>query len=373
VSEYQYYEFQALDKTLSSEDKTYIRSLSSRVKLTATNAQFNYSYGDFHGKTEQVLDRCFDLMVYVASFGTRRLMIRLPKALVNPANFEPYGVEHCISISTTPKSVILDINLNSEDYNTWIDDDNEWLSGLVGLREELLKSDLRVLYLAWLGSCFGEDCAEDPKDIPEPPVPANLKKLSPALKNFVELFMVDEDLIAAAAESSPSRQAHTEPIEDWIAALSEADRNSYLLRIAQGETHVREELMQHLRKRFSKSEVMVKPTSGRYLADLIAIAETKKTERKNKEKQVAAKAKQKRLAAIAPKESALWEQVFDLIQLKQSKPYDDAIKILQDLRDLAEYQGNLALFHNRIQQMKQEYSNRPGLLTRLQKASLLRK
>jgi hypothetical protein len=59
-----------------------------------------------------------------------------------------------------------------------------------------------VLYLAWLGSCFGEDCAEDPKDILEPPVPANLKKLSPALKNFVELFMVDEDLIAAAAESS---------------------------------------------------------------------------------------------------------------------------------------------------------------------------
>lgn len=370
MSEYQYYEFQALDKPLSSEDQTYIRSLSSRVKLTATNAKFNYSFGDFRGQNEKVLDRCFDIMIYVASFGTRRLMIRLPKTLVNPANFEPYGVDHCISITTTPKSVILDMNFNSEDYYTWIDDNNQWLSGLVGLRDELLKSDLRVLYLAWLRSGFEEDGAENPEDIPEPPVPANLKKLSPALKNFVELFMVDEDLIAAAADSSPSRQADTEPLEDWIAALPEADRNHYLLKVAQGETHVGAELMQHLRKRFSKSPPMVKSTSGRYLADLIIIAKTKKTERKNKEKQAVAKAKQKRLDAIAPKESALWEEVFELIQLKQTKPYDDAIKILKNLRDLAEYQGTLAVFHSRIQQMKQDYSSRPGLLTRLQKANL---
>jgi hypothetical protein len=97
MSEHQYYEFQSLDQPLSSADQTYLRGLSSRVSLTATSASFVYNYGDFHGDPEKVLDRCFDLMLYVANFGTRQLMFHFPKKLIDPAVFEPYCVRHCIS------------------------------------------------------------------------------------------------------------------------------------------------------------------------------------------------------------------------------------------------------------------------------------
>jgi hypothetical protein len=60
-----------------------VQSLSSRVKLTATNAQFTYNYGDLRAKKLELLDRCFDLLVYVANFGIRQLAIRLPKELVD--------------------------------------------------------------------------------------------------------------------------------------------------------------------------------------------------------------------------------------------------------------------------------------------------
>lgn len=370
MSEYQSYEFQALDKPLSSADQTYIRSLSSRVVLTATNAQFNYSYGDFRGEPEKLLDRCFDLMLYVANFGTRQLMIRFPKNLIDPAAFEPYCDDHCISISTTSKSIILEINLNAEDYYTWIDDDDKWLPGLIDLREDLLKGDLRVLYLAWLRSGFIEDGGEDPVNMPEPPVPPNLKKLSPALKNFVELFLIDEDLIAAAAEVSSTVQAAEEPIAEWIAALPDAKKNSYLVRAVQGDTHIGSELMQYLRQLNGSKKTSASTTTDRTLADLIEIAQSKQQQRKQKEQAAAVKARRNHLEAIAPKSHLLWENIHRLIALKQSKPYDEAVSLLVDLQDLAELQGTQKVFQKQIMQLKTEYSNRPGLRTRLQKAGL---
>lgn len=372
MSEHQYYEFQSLDQPLSSADQTYLRGLSSRVSLTATSASFVYNYGDFHGDPEKVLDRCFDLMFYVANFGTRQLMFRFPKKLIDPAVFEPYCVRHCISVSTTAKSVILDIELNAEDYYTWIDDDEVSLSELVSLRKDLLQGDFRALYLAWLRLGFTEDTDVDPEDLIEPPVPPNLKKLSPALKAFAEFFMVDEDLIAAAATESASAQATSEPIEDWLAALSEAERNHYLLRVINGESHVGAELLLRLRERYSKTQTSVGKDSGRTLAELMAIAQNKQQVREQKERQAAEKANRRRLEAIAPKTETLWQEVSRLIDLKQASPYAQAVAHLKDLRDVAALQGTSDAFRDRLLDLRKQFSNRPGFITRLQKAGLLR-
>jgi predicted nucleic acid-binding protein len=266
--------------------------LSSRVEVTATSARFIYHYSDFRGDPIKVLEHCFDLMFYIASFGVRQLAIRFPKKLVNPAAFAHYCDTSCISVSTTDKSTILNINIANQDYSGWIMDDS-WLPDLVGLREELLQGDLRLLHLAWLQSGFAEDADVELENMIEPPMPANLKHLSPALESFVEVFDIDRDLIAVAADASPTNQAIAEPIEDWIAALPEAERNQYLIRVAKGETHVGAELMQHLRQLFSQPIALSGETSGRSLADLVAIAEGKRNHRKHKEKQAAEKARRK--------------------------------------------------------------------------------
>ncbi len=66
MSEYQYYEFQAIDRHLTQEERAAIGELSSRVKPTATSASFTYSYGNFRGDPKQVLARYFDIMYYIA-------------------------------------------------------------------------------------------------------------------------------------------------------------------------------------------------------------------------------------------------------------------------------------------------------------------
>jgi hypothetical protein len=50
---------------------------------------------------------------------------------------------------------------------------------------------------------------------------------------------------------------------------------------------------------------------------------------------------------------------------KKIKSYDNAVKLLQKLHDLAEYQEELEEFINRAACIRQKYSNRPGLLSRM--------
>jgi hypothetical protein len=367
MSEYQFYEFQAIDRPLTAEDQRYIHSLSSRVKLAGGNAQFTYHYGDFRGKVEDVLDRCFDMMVYVANFGIRQLLIRLPKAIVDPKTFTPYCAEDGISVTTTKKSVIVKISLVREDYYAWIDDEEGYLTELLPLREELLQGDLRVLYLAWLASGFAEDMSAGLEEFIEPPVPAGLKKLSPALQSFAELFVVDQDLIAIASESSAAPQPAAEPFAEWIAALSDKERKAYLLRLVEGDVQVGAELKLHLRRKFGKVQKSVGESTGRSLADLVAIAEEKKTQRDRKIQQTAAKARQAYLKTLAPKVEQIWQEVDRLIDCKQPKYYDEAMAHLADLRDLAESEGSLSIFQKRVRGLKQQYSNRPALISRLRK------
>ncbi len=370
MSGYQFYEFQAIDQPLSPEDKTYVKSLSSRVKLTTNNAQYLYNYGDFSSKPEALLDRCFDMFVHVSNYGIRQLMIRFPKALVDPKLFDAYCIKHFISVATTEKSVILNIHISREDYCGWIDEES-YAADFQSLRQEVLQGDLRLLYLAWLAAGFAEDAPEDPEDTIEPPVPAKLQTLSPALQAFAELFQIDSDLINAAAIESPSAEQSTEPIAEWIAKLSESDRNAYLLRVVQGETHVGEELIQKLRKKFGKKPSASATSPGRTLATLIAIAEDQETLRTTQAQQAAIVARQKYLKTLAPKADAIWEKVQCLVEIKQSKPYDEAVAHLVELRDLAAFQEDLANFTMKLHNLKEQCNNRSGLITRLKKAGLI--
>jgi hypothetical protein len=370
MSEYQFYEFQAVDRPLSHEDQQYVQSLSSRVKLTATTAQFLYNYGDFRGGPEKLLDRCFDIFVYVANFGVRQLMIRFPKGAIDAKIFVPYCVNNNIEVTTTHQSIILNISICQEAYYGWLEE-TTYTASLLALREEILQGDLRLLYLAWLASGFAIDPKGEPKDLIEPPIPANLQKLSPALQAFAKLFQIDADLIIAAAMESPMAEAQVEPIADWIVALPESERNAYLLRVAQGETQVGAELMQQLRQKFGKSSKVKLKSPGRSLAKLIEIADEQCTMRKTKAKQAAATTRQTYLKQIAPKADEIWREVHQLIELKQAKPYEEAVAHLIDLRDLAASQGDLAKFNARIVSLKQQYSSRSGLITRLHKAGLL--
>jgi hypothetical protein len=366
MSEYQYYEFQTIDRPLTPKEQAEIKELSSRVKLTATQAIFLYNYGDFRNKPEEVLAKYFDMMFYIANWGTWRLIFRFPKAIADPKLFQTYALSNGITITQTPKYIILDLEINQEEgVSGWAEGEG-WLSQLLPLREDLLGGDLRLLYLVWLK--IAPELAEYvlDEDPIEPPIPANLSQLSPPLKAFIELVELDPDLVAAAALESPNRQtASATPLEDSLSKLSEVERQEFLLKLVRRESHVDLQLINRLKELVGDEKSAPQSVPGhRRFSDLRSIAETVKLVQDERERERARKQRIKELEVLASKETQTWQKVVDLIELKQAKPYDEATALLKDLRDLAVDRGRLPEFNDRFEKIKSDYSNRSALMKR---------
>ena len=60
MSEYQYYEFTAVDRPLTTREQAELRSLSTRADITATSFVNTYEWGDFKGDPRQLMERYFD-------------------------------------------------------------------------------------------------------------------------------------------------------------------------------------------------------------------------------------------------------------------------------------------------------------------------
>ncbi|WP_428485544.1 hypothetical protein [Rhodopila sp.] len=115
MSEYQYYEFQAIDRPLSPADQAALRDLSTRARITATSFTNDYQWGDFKGNPSKLMARYFDLHLYLANWGTRQLMIRLPKRLVPPDRFERFLRENDnVKLDDVAENLVLQINWDSE-------------------------------------------------------------------------------------------------------------------------------------------------------------------------------------------------------------------------------------------------------------------
>ena len=79
MSEYQYYEFRAIDRPLTEEEQRAVGKLSSRVDLSPSHAIFVYNYSDLPARAEDLLARYFDAMFYIANWGSCQLMFRFPE------------------------------------------------------------------------------------------------------------------------------------------------------------------------------------------------------------------------------------------------------------------------------------------------------
>jgi len=75
MSEYQYYEFQAVDRPLTEKEMGELRSYSTRARITPTSFINDYSWGRFKGNV--------DAFLYLANWGTHVLKLRLPSRLLD--------------------------------------------------------------------------------------------------------------------------------------------------------------------------------------------------------------------------------------------------------------------------------------------------
>ena len=56
MSEYQYYEFQAVDRPLTNRQMNVLRGYSSRAQITPSSFVNVYNYGDFRGNPDKFME-----------------------------------------------------------------------------------------------------------------------------------------------------------------------------------------------------------------------------------------------------------------------------------------------------------------------------
>ena len=116
------------------------------------------------------------------------------------------------------------------------------------------------------------------------------------------------------------------------------------------------------------------------MGQLLRAAEAYTTERKRLEAEKRAKEKarrereaaivrEKHLDSLVGREAKLWTEVDDLIATKQPKNYDQGVKLLVDLRDLAA-RGKGSDFGLRIEALRQAQAKKLSFIERLRKAGL---
>ncbi|MER6946735.1 hypothetical protein ABT294_22145 [Nonomuraea sp. NPDC000554] len=147
MSEYQYYEFLAVDRPLDQDEQAQVRALSTRAQITATSFTNEYEWGDFRGDPVQLMERYYDAHLYLANWGTHRVMLRLPHSLLSLDVAEHYCVGEQVTAWTSGGHLVLDLTSEAEDED---EDLEHSLSPIIGVRAELAAGDLRPLYLAWL-------------------------------------------------------------------------------------------------------------------------------------------------------------------------------------------------------------------------------
>ncbi len=366
MSEYQYYEFQAVDRPLTPEEQAEVSSLSSRTTASAYSASFVYHYSDLPANEEDLLAKYFDALLYLANWGTRRLLFRFPRSAMEEETLRPYCHDDGIRVWTRGDYVIFDMSLNEDEFDGWIDGEG-WLSPMMELRQDILNGDFRAPYLVWvkIASQYAGADWEDNGDLVEPPVPPNLAKRSRALDTFCEFFRLDEDLVRAAAEGSPTSQAAKSDLKEWVPRLPEDVKNDFLLRLLDNEPALHSALKRHLEKTAGLSMAPAESKGTRTINELLERAEAIRQQRKDKERQQTELKRQQQLDKLAKRIPQLWEQVFALIGEKRANAYDQAVAHLVDLRDLARRDGWGAEFQGKINQIYETYPTLRGLHQRM--------
>ena len=90
MSEYQYFEFQAVDRPLTQKEMDELREYSSRAQITPTRFVNEYNWGNFKGDSDEWMEKYFDAFLYMANWGSRRLDLRVPKKLLDPDTVPKY-------------------------------------------------------------------------------------------------------------------------------------------------------------------------------------------------------------------------------------------------------------------------------------------
>jgi hypothetical protein len=371
MSEYQYYEFAAIDGPISDEGMRYARGCSTRASVSRMRWQNTYTFGDFHGSVDTLL-KYYDAHFYIANWGSARLGLAFPKGALPTEAIQSYlrkgsQYENTLTVKETGNRCIVWWECNPEEGGDWTDGEG-LIDELMGIREELMRGDYRALFLGWLAD-FNPEEYENSKDgkAVMAPVPAGLDHLSPALKALIEHFPVDHDALVVAAGLSQASTPDRIPMASVLEGLGVSEMRTLLARVADGGgPGVMNELnrLTHLRVQTAGQTKKCTDFAAKAI-ETREVSQKKKAEAAAAKRQREAELHRQNLASIRQRADAIWSGLDLLMDQKIASAYDQAASRLEELRDAYAQAGDTGGFQQKLAAFRLRYSNRPAMLRRI--------
>ncbi|WP_103035460.1 hypothetical protein [Castellaniella caeni] len=378
MSEYQYYEFAAIDRPLTRTEMAELRAVSTRADITPGGFTNHYEWGDLKADPAEWMRRYFDAFVYSANWCSCHVSLRLPKAVFRKGELDAFARSAALSFESSDSHWIVSWTLEeSEDYDRFTEDDGSgWMRRLIPLRDELMRGDLRPLYLGWLAA---GDALHD--DMLEPEVPCGLADLSPAQQALVEFLEIDPDLLVAASMSSAAATSphdETLQISTWLDTWQTADMQDVLKTIALGRGQEAERQVKSHYAAWLKAQ---RPASSgaarRQVAELQELAQSAAATRRAREAQAHAKREEERrqkregeLRRIMDSPDKYWKAASEQAYRGSASGYEKTVSLLKVLAEGYALVVGPDAFDRQLRRFLVPHAKRAALLRRLAEAGL---
>ncbi|QDU38116.1 hypothetical protein Mal4_24380 [Maioricimonas rarisocia] len=371
MSEYQYVAFRAVDAPVSGDDLEFMHEQSSRADITPYEFTNEYHYGDFGGDAEEMLRRGYDVHVHYASFGIRKIMIRLPHGLPHPEAADQYLVNESLALTPDDSGPGLILSIDPffepgdlEEYLAL----PGLLDDLEALRQEIVDGDLRPLYLAALA------VGADDEDCPDPPLPAGMKELSEAQLTLAAFFGIDDAMLSVVGAESlplPRRPGMQQACADWVRRQPAKQKDAWLCQLVEStDQSVRQSILQQYWQSESPPSwptTIVDRNLDQILQATYAVQEDRAAALEQKQQDEW----RRRLATIAANPMPLIRQAQKLIDSKRSSEYAEAARLLCDVRDALAGTDRAGLAISEARRLKEKYPHRRAMIATLRQHGLL--
>lgn len=308
----------------------------------------------------------------------------MPKSAFDAETLRVFKTKAVFSVEQTKTHWLLGWELNeSDNYDRFAEEDGRgWMGRLAPLRDELLRGDMRPLYLGWLA---GVSAGEVDEKAAEPRLPPGLSRLTAAQQALAEFLEVDEDLLAAAGlsdqQGSKSDSERDAERDVWIAALPAAEKTEMLKLLLTGSGQQAE---RKLKLRFlawqRERQPVEKPGTRRTVAELRKLAASAAEARTRQEavrrKKAEAERQAKRetyLRTLAADFEPCWQAADKYAERGIASAYDEVKHALIDLSEAYALCACRADFDQKLVQFMARHGKRGALVRRLADAGLWKK
>jgi len=201
-----------------------------------------------------------------------------------------------------------------------------------------------------------------------PPVPPAFSTLTAAQQALAELLQVPQELLVAAARHSNAAVPSTgDDFAAWIKLLPPERRNEYLVRLARNEPGLSRLLVKELRE-LSQGKTRAMPSTGEHVTYARLLAESKaiKAQLEREQREQEQVARQRHLQAIRDHQDDYWHQVDLAVMRSSGTGYDEAARLLIELREAADQFKETQEFQERFRAWVRPHLRRPAFVKRLQ-------